>query len=117
MNLIVDAAVIARDTINFIYKNYAFNKEYMKDPKSKLSSSVNYLKKEIKENKKEKQQLLGLIGTLDDEELQVLLYEVLNPIGYNLMVTPKEIDFVIKKLASVISTSLNNSLHNIDKII
>ena len=114
---VVDAAVIARDTINFIYKNYAFNKEYMKDPKSKLSSSVNYLKKEIKENKKEKQQLLGLIGTLDDEELQVLLYEVLNPIGYNLMVTPKEIDFVIKKLATVISTSLNNSLHNIDKII
>ena len=112
---VVDAAVIVSDTIDFIYKNYAFNKEYMKNPKSKLSNSVNYLKKEIKENKKDKQDLLGMIGLLNTEELQVLLYEVLNPIGYNLMVTPKEIDFVIDKLASVISASLNNSIHNIDK--
>ena len=114
---VVDAAVIVGDTIDFIYKNYAFNKEYMKNPKSKLSSQVNYLKKEIKENKEEKKELLGLVGSLNQEELQILLYEVLNPIGYNLMVTPKEIDFVIDKLASVISTSLNYSIHNIDKII
>lgn len=113
---VVDAAVIVSDTIDFIYKNYAFNKEYMKDPKSKLSSQVNYLKKEIKENKEEKKELLGLVGSLNQEELQILLYEVLNPIGYNLMVTSKEIDFVIEKLATVISTSLNYSIHNIDKI-
>lgn len=113
---VVDATVIVSDTINFIYKNYAFNKEYMNNPKSKLTfSNVNYLKKEIKENLKDKEQLLGLIGTLDEEELQLLLYEVLNPIGYNLMVTPKEIDFVIDKLSNVISKSINNSVHGIDK--
>lgn len=113
---VVDATVIVSDTINFIYKNYAFNKEYMNNPKSKLTfNNVNYLKKELKENKKDKQELLGLVGTLDDEELQLLLYEVLNPIGYNLMVTPKEIDFVIKKLSNVISNSINNSIHDIDK--
>jgi len=113
---VVDATVIVSDTINFIYKNYAFNKEYMNNPKSKLTfSNVNYLKKELKENIEDKQQLLGLIGTLDEEELQLLLYEVLNPIGYNLMVTPKEIDFVIEKLSSVISNSINNSIHDIDK--
>jgi len=55
------------------------------------------------------------VGTLNEEELQTLLYEVLNPIGYNLMVTPKEIDFVIKKISSVISKSINNSIHDIDK--
>lgn len=113
---VVDATVIVSDTINFIYKNYAFNKEYMNNPKSKLTfNNINYLKKETKENKKDKQELLGLIGTLEDEELQLLLYEVLNPIGYNLMVTPKEIDFVIQKLSSVISNSINNSIHDIDK--
>ena len=113
---VVDATVIVSDTINFIYKNYAFNKEYMNDPKSKLTfNNINYLKKELKENKKDKQELLGLVGTLDNEELQLLLYEVLNPIGYNLMVTPKEIDFVIEKLSKVISTSINNSIHDIDK--
>lgn len=114
---VVDAVVIVGDTINFIYKNYAFNKEYMKDPKSKLSNNVNYLKRDISENKEERQELLGLVGSLSDDELQILLYEVLNPIGYNLMVTPKEIDFVIEKLSSIISTSLNYSIHNIDKII
>jgi len=112
---VVDATVIVSDTINFIYKNYAFNKEYMNNPKSKLTfNNINYLKKDLKENKKDKEELLGLVGTLDEEELQILLYEVLNPIGYNLMVTPKEIDFVIQKLSDVIANSINNSIHDID---
>ena len=114
---VVDATVIVSDTINFIYKNYAFNKEYMSNPKSKLTfNNVNYLNKQVKENKEDKEQLLGLLGTLNDEELQILLYEVLNPIGYNLMVTPKEIEFVIQKLFDVISNSINNAIHVIDKI-
>ena len=113
---VVDATVIVSDTINFIYKNYAFNKEYMNNPKSKLTfNNINYLKKELKEDIQDKEKLLGLVGTLDEQELQTLLYEVLNPIGYNLMVTPKEIDFVIQKLSNVISNSINNSIHDIDK--
>lgn len=112
---VVDAAVIVSNTINFIYKNYAFNKNYLKSSKSKLTfNNVNYLSKEIKENIKEKKELLGLIGTLTEEELQILIYEVLNPIGYNLMVTPKEIDFIIYKLAKAISASINNTVHNIN---
>lgn len=115
---VVDATVIVSDTINFIYKNYAFNKEYLNNPKSRLTfNNINYLNKEIKENKKEKQKLLGLVGTLNEDELQKLIFEVLNPIGYNLMVTPKEIDFIIKKLSTIISKSINNSVHDIDKII
>ena len=114
---VVDATVIVSDTINFIYKNYAFNKEYMNNPKSKLTfNNVNYLKKEIKENIKEKQELLGLVGTLNEVELQKLIFEVLNPIGYNLMVTPKEIDFVIQKLSLIISKSINNSIHGMSII-
>jgi len=113
---VVDATVIVSDTMNFIYKNYAFNKEYLNNPKSKLTfNNVNYLNKDIKEDKKDKEQLLGLVGTLNEEELQRLIFEVLNPIGYNLMVTPKEIDFIIQKLSSVISNSLNNSIHSIAK--
>lgn len=113
---VVDATVIVSDTINFIYKNYAFNKEYMNNPKSKLTfNNINYLNKKINENKKEKKELLGLVGTLNEEELQNLIFEVLNPIGYNLIVTPKEIDFVIKKMSNIISKSINKTVHNIDK--
>ena len=67
----------------------------------------------IKITKTDKTNLLGLIGTLNDEEIKELIYEVLTPIGYNLMVTPKEIDFVIKKLSYLISSSINHSLHKI----
>lgn len=111
---VVDAAVIVSNTINFIYKNYEFNRSYVKNPKSKLTfNNVNYLNSYVKENREEKEKLLGLVGTLNEEELETFIYEVLNPIGYNFMVTPKEIDFIIEKLASVISNSINNLIHNL----
>lgn len=113
---VVDAAVIVSNTINFIYKNYEFNKNYAKNPKSKFTfNNVNYLSTDIKENRKEKEKLLGLVGTLNDEELETFIYEVLSPIGYNFMVTPKEIDFIIERLAFVISNSINKTIHSIDK--
>ena len=114
---VVDASVIVSDTINYLYEYYAFNKEYIKNPKSKLTfNNINYLEKEIKESKEDKKELLGLIGTLNEIELQQLIMSVLSPIGYNLMVTPKEIDFVIEGLSKIISNSLNTSIHeNVNK--
>lgn len=113
---VVDAAVIVSDTIDFIYKNYEFNKKYSNNPKSKLTfNNVNYLNSDIKENKEEKEKLLGLLGTLNEYELETFIYEVLNPIGYNFMVTPKEIDFIIDKLADIISNAINKTVHSIDK--
>lgn len=109
---VVDASVIVSDTINFIYKNYAFNKDFLNSNKSKLTfNNVNYLNYNIKENIEDKKNLLGMLGTLDDVELRRLVYEVLNPIGYNLLVTQSEIDYQIKELSNVISKSLNISLH------
>ena len=109
------ASVIVKDTINFLYKNYAYNKEYMHKPSNKLKHNINYLNEKIMEEEKDKTKLLGFIGTLSDEELQLLFNEVLNPIGYNYMVTTKEIDFIIKKMSNVISNSINRTIHNIDK--
>lgn len=110
------ASVIVKDTINFIYKNYAYNKENMNKPSNKLKYNENYLNKEVEIKEIDKKEVFGFIGTLNDNELQLLLNEVLNPIGFNYMVTPKEIDFVIKKMSNVISNSINNTIHNIDKI-
>ncbi len=113
---VVDAAVIVANTIDFIYKNYEFNKKYTENPKSKLTfNNVNYLNELLEEDKEEKEKLLGLVGTLNKEELELFIYEVLSPIGYNYMVTPKEIDFVIEKLAYIISNSVNKVIHSIDK--
>ena len=112
---VVDASVIVADTINYMYKHYVFNKEYIKNPKSKFTfNNINYLDKKINISRDDKTNLLGLIGLLNDEEVKELIYEVLTPIGYNLMVTPKEVDFVMNKLSLLIGSAINNSLHNIN---
>ncbi len=110
---VVDATVIVSDTINYIQKHYAFNKKFQNNPMSKLtiSSNVNYLKENVDITIEDKKKLLGLIGCFNNEEIKELIFEVLNPIGYNLMVTPKEIDFIIDKLSDVIGNGINHALH------
>ena len=58
-----------------------------------------------------KENLLGQVGLLTEEETKELIFEVLTPINYNMMVTPKEIDFLIDQLSEVLSYSINCSLH------
>lgn len=116
---VVDATVIVSDTINYMTKHYVFNKKFQNNPMSKLtlSSNVNYLKKDISVSLEDKKELLGLLGNFNEEEIKSLIYEVLNPIGYNLMVTPKEIDFIIEKLGDIIGNGINRTLHkNINNI-
>ena len=48
---------------------------------------------------------------INEEETRQLIQETLTPIGYNFMVTPKEIDFIIQKLCDIIGNGLNESLH------
>lgn len=113
----VDAVTIVSDTINYMYKHFSYTKDNINNPSNKLMiSSPNYLKKKIKIDKKDKSKLLGMIGNLDEQETKQLIYEVLSPVGYNLMVTPKEIDFLVDKLSYIIGEGINQSLHkNIDK--
>lgn len=110
---VVDASIIVSDTILYMQKHYVFNKKYQNNPMSKLtlSSNINYLKEKIDVSEQEKIELLGLLGYFSNEEIRNLIFEVLNPIGYNLMVTPKEIDFIIEKLADIIGNGINYSLH------
>lgn len=111
---VTSAAVIVSDTINYMIKNYAYNKNFSKSKASKLvTKPVNYLNKEVLATNDDKKTFLGLVGLLSEEELISLTYEVLTPIGYNLMVTPKEVDFVIEKLSDVISYGINHSLNEI----
>lgn len=109
---VVDAVSVVSETISFLEKKYSFQKKFMEKKKSLFvpSFNINYLKEDIE--KVDTKELLGLVGCLDNIERNQLFYEVLNPIGYNLMVTPKEIDFVIKKISSLISSSLNETVHD-----
>lgn len=109
---VLSAAVIVRDTINYMMKNYSYNKKIKNKKASKLvTKQINYIDKEVKVSDEDKKTLLGLVGLLNEEELMNLIYEVLTPIGYDLIVTPKEIDFLIEKLSDVISYGINQTLH------
>ncbi len=108
---VVDAASIVSDTIHYMYKHFAYNKENINNPAQKLKTRVNYLKYDVKLLDDDKKNLFGLVGSLNDTEIKSLIYEILNPIGYNLMVTPKEEDFIVKKISEVISKGINKTLH------
>lgn len=109
---VVDAVSVVSDTIGYMQKHYAFNKKFLGSPLNRLVSNekINYLKEEIKIEEEDKSNLLGMVGKLSETEIRGLIYEVLTPIGYNLMVTPKEIDFVIKELAIIVSNGINKTL-------
>ena len=73
----------------------------------------NYLDK-IKDKKlteEEQKDIFGLVGGLSDSEKKSLIDEVLNSVNYNFIVTPKEVDFQIDKLSSLLSSGINKSLH------
>lgn len=110
---VVDAVTVVSDTLNYLQKFYVFQKEFSKNPMRKMiyNGQVNYLKKDIAVKDEEKQELLGILGNFNEEETKSLINEVLTPIGYNLMVTPKEIDFVMKHLSDIIGNGINHSLH------
>ena len=109
---VVDATTIVSNTINYIFRHFSYEKENINNNKLKLvpPTSRNYKDHKNTLNKEEKEEVMGLIGNLEEEEVKALITEVLTPLGYNLLVTPKEVDFVIERLSSLLSKALNKSL-------
>lgn len=88
---VVDAVTITNDTINYICR---YLMDHAKAP-----------------NESTKELLLGQMGALSDEEKQSLMYDILSPTGYNLMVTPKEVDEDIADLSKIIASGINFAVH------
>lgn len=115
---VVDAVSITSDTIDFILKHFGKElKEGNRPSRSLVPASLTFgERKKLTEGdlpeERHRKTFLGIVGTLSDEEKRSLIYEVLSPIGHNLMVTPKEVDIFIEDMANVIANGLNASLHN-----
>ena len=108
---VIEAFVLVSDTIRYLLKNISYNKENFNKNKLIPVTSRNYIDHEESLTDEEKKKVLGDIGALSDEEVKELIFEVLTPIGYNMMVTPKEIDFVIDKTSEVLANAINKALH------
>lgn len=110
--MVVDAVTIVSDTINFLMQHYVYMKKHMDNPKYKLMTNINYLKEKNEISSSDREKLLGLVGTLNEDEMKSLIYDVLTPVGYNFMVTTKEVDFIVEELSSLLSKGINKLLHN-----
>lgn len=110
---VVDASTIVNDTINYLFMHLSYLKDNYEENKLIVKRFGNYLEKIKKGNltNEEKELIGGMIGNLTNEDKKRLIDEVLESINYNLIVTPKEIDFLIDKLSNLLSSSINNALH------
>lgn len=109
---VVDLVTVVSDTVGYMYQHFSYTKENINNPSHKLTAgNVNYLKKEVTVLEEDKVNLLGMLGHLTEEETKQLIFEVLTPIGYNLIVTPKEVDFVMEKLSDIIGNGINYAVH------
>lgn len=115
---VVDATTIVSDTFQYMMRQFKYKIDKKDSSSLKLIPEFkqDYLNHKEELNKEEKEDLLGIIGTLSKEEFKLLINEVLTPINSNLMVTPKEVDFVIEKFASLIGTGINKVLHQNEKL-
>ena len=110
---VVDGATIVQNTLELLLKKISYQLTNQNNYKTKLVSSNNqdYKDQENILTIDQKEDLLGMVGLLTEEELKQLLLEVLLPVNYNMMVTPKEIDFLIEKLSLLLANTINKSLH------
>ena len=54
---------------------------------------------------------MGMLHDIPEGERLALVKEVLEPLGHDLIVTPKEIDEFIEDIANIVASGLNAALH------
>ena len=110
---VVDGATIVENTLQLLLKKISYGLENKENEKLKLVpiTNQNYLNHTKELSKEQKEDLLGMVGLLDEQELKSLILEVLLPVNYNMMVTTKEIDYLIEKLSLLLGNMINKSLH------
>lgn len=112
---VVESSIIVSDTIDYIFKHLSYIKNNYDSNKLMVGhrNAKKYLDTIQSQNlsEEEKKEISGILGTLDEAKKKEFIYEVLNSIDYNMIVTPKEIDFLIDKLSEVIAGAINQSLH------
>lgn len=111
---VVDVSTIMTDTMNMLLEHISYIKNNFAKNKLVVKEFGNY-KNKIKNSKSltdsEKKELMGILGEMDNISKHMLFEEVLNRFNYNLIVTPKDIDYLLEKLSGIISSALNDALH------
>ncbi len=76
-----------------------------------VNNTMDLVFEHMKQHTSNTDPLFGVFGKMDETERLQLVKEVLNPLGHDLLVTPKEIDKFMEDIANVIASGLNAALH------
>ncbi|WP_029688857.1 GPR endopeptidase [Thermoanaerobacter sp. A7A] len=74
------------------------------------NDTIEYLTEELLKQTKEESPFYEVLKNMSQQEKYSLIQEVLTPYVHNLVVTPKEIDLLVKNISSIISRGINLAL-------
>lgn len=76
-----------------------------------VNSTMDMMLNHFKNQTSNTNQIFGMLESMEENERLQLVKEVLDPVGHNLLVTPKDIDQFIEDMANIIASGLNAALH------
>ncbi|GAB2703784.1 GPR endopeptidase [Paenibacillus thermoaerophilus] len=76
-----------------------------------VNSIIEMLVQNFKKQTSNTQAILGMLDGMPEQERLGMVKEVLDPIGQDLLVTPKDIDQFVEDIANIIASGLNAALH------
>ncbi len=76
-----------------------------------VNSTLELITQNFKKQTSNTSAILGVVAEMTEQERLEMVREVLNPLGHDLLVTPKEIDTFIEDIANIIASGLNAALH------
>ncbi|MCI3923203.1 GPR endopeptidase [Paenibacillus sp. TRM 82003] len=77
-----------------------------------VNSTIELLSQNFGKQTENTDAILGMLPNMTEQDRLGMVREVLDPLGHDLLVTPKEIDQFIEDIANIIASGLNAALHD-----
>ncbi|WP_373865185.1 GPR endopeptidase [Paenibacillus koleovorans] len=76
-----------------------------------VNSTMDLMLQHFKTQTDATKEIFGLLDSMAENDRLQMVKEVLDPVGHDLLVTPKDIDQFIEDIANIIASGLNAALH------
>lgn len=77
-----------------------------------VNNTIEMMQRHFETHTDQTGQILGLLPSMQEQERLMLVKEVLEPMGKDMLVTPKEVDQFIEDIANILASGLNAALHD-----
>lgn len=76
-----------------------------------VNNTIDMMQEHIRKENGDNDRIFGVLNQMNEHDRLTFVKEVLEPVGHNLLVTPKEIDDFIEDIGNIIASGLNAALH------